>query len=496
MAVSYPDRSKRASGQIVRGCSEETDKGVRVSEQDAGKLAGRVALVTGAGRGLGREIALAFGRAGADVAVNYRKSAEGAEQTAAEIRALGRRAETLQADVSVVAEGQQLVAETVARFGRLDILVNNAGTFDTTPLFHITEEAFDTVLATDFKGPFFLAQAAARQMVAQQGGSIISLASGVAKDPDPGYFVGTSYAGAKAALWRTSQRLAMELGPFGVRVNVIVPGFIHSMFDLGWRSRVTLQVAVGLVLAMLGTRVTLFWPFTYPAVGGLVTVLWVVGLMNAFAFLDNMDGLATGVGVIASATFAATQVQVGGLFAPAALLIVAGALGGVWVFNRYPARLFLGTSGSWLIGFLLGALTIAGTYYRYEMGDSPNGVLSPLLVMAVPFYESAVVFLLWLNERDHPFLSNPRHFSYRLQQVGLAPAQSVGLLLLVSLGAGLGSLLLRQLNAFGTAVLLGQTTCLIGVVALVEVSAIRRQRASRPGLLAAPGVPEVQGRMP
>src|SRR3954447_6709480 len=141
-------------------------------ERGAGKLAGRAALVTGAGRGIGRAIALAYAQAGADVAVNYRKSAEGAEQVATEIRSLGRRAETLQADVSIVAVGQRLVAETVERFGRLDVLVNNAGTFNTTPFFHVTEEAFDAVLATDFKGPFFLAQAAARQMVAQQGGAI------------------------------------------------------------------------------------------------------------------------------------------------------------------------------------------------------------------------------------------------------------------------------------------------------------------------------------
>jgi len=199
-----------------------------VSEQQAGKLAGKVALITGAGRGIGQAIAFAFAREGADIAVNYHKSVEGAERTASEIRALGRRAETLQADVSVVTEGQRLVAETVERFGRLDILVNNAGRFDTTALFHVTEEAFDRILATDFKGPFFLTQAAARQMVAQQGGAIINLASGVAKDADPGYFVGTPYAGAKAALWRVSQRLAMELGPQGIRVNVIVPGFIHS----------------------------------------------------------------------------------------------------------------------------------------------------------------------------------------------------------------------------------------------------------------------------
>lgn len=203
-------------------------KEATVREQTSGKLAGKVALITGAGRGIGQGIALAFAREGADVAVHYRESRDGAEETARQIRALGRRAELLQADISVVAQGQRLIAETVEQFGRLDILINNAGTFNTTKLFDVTEERFDRVLATDFKGPFFLAQAAARVMVSQGSGTIINLASGIAKDPDPGYFVGIPYAGAKTALWRASQRMAMELGPQGIRVNVIVPGFIHS----------------------------------------------------------------------------------------------------------------------------------------------------------------------------------------------------------------------------------------------------------------------------
>jgi 3-oxoacyl-[acyl-carrier protein] reductase len=199
-----------------------------VNGEHKGKLEGRVALITGAGRGIGQAMALAFARAGADVAINYRQSREGAEETAETIRTFGRRAETLQADVSVVAEGRRLVAETVARFGRLDILVNNAGTFNTKRLMDVTEEMFDSIMAVDFKGPFFLAQAAARAMIPQGKGAIINFASGVAVDADPGYFVGTPYAGAKAGLWRASQRLAMELGPRGIRVNVIVPGFIHS----------------------------------------------------------------------------------------------------------------------------------------------------------------------------------------------------------------------------------------------------------------------------
>lgn len=193
-----------------------------------GKLMGKTALVTGAGRGIGAGIAEAFAREGADVAVNYHHSAAGAEVVAERVRALGRRAEVIQADVSSVADGQRLVADTVSRFGRLDILVNNAGTFDTTPLLKVTEERFEHVVATDFKGPFFLCQAAARVMIPRGHGTIVNFASGVAADADPGYFVGTPYAGAKAALLRASQRLAMELGPFGVRVNVVIPGFVHS----------------------------------------------------------------------------------------------------------------------------------------------------------------------------------------------------------------------------------------------------------------------------
>jgi UDP-GlcNAc:undecaprenyl-phosphate GlcNAc-1-phosphate transferase len=276
--------------------------------------------------------------------------------------------------------------------------------------------------------------------------------------------------------WYRGGELAVILG---LATLMMLAGLLTDLFEPGWRVRLGVQVLAAVALAAFGARVTLFWPFTYPVVGGLVTVLWVVGLVNAFAFLDNMDGLATGIGLIAALLFTLTQVQVGSLFAPAALLILVGSLGGILIFNRYPARLFLGFSGSWFLGFLLAAMTIAGTYYRYGRQESPNSVLAPLLVMAVPFYESAVVFLIWLSERDQPFLYNPRHFSYRLQEVGLSPGQSVWLLMLVSLGAGLGALLLRRLDALGTMVLLGQTACLIAVVALVELTAIRRKRVRR-----------------
>ena len=265
----------------------------------------------------------------------------------------------------------------------------------------------------------------------------------------------------------------------GLATLTLAAGLVTDLFEPGWRLRLALQIVPAAALAVSGTRVTLFWPFASPAVGGLLTVIWVVGVVNAFSFLDNMDGLAAGVGLVASLLFAAAQVQGGSLFAPAALLVLAGGLAGVLVFNRYPARLFLGYGGSWFLGFMLAAMTVAGTYYRYDGHDTRNAVLAPLLVMAVPFHESAVVFLVWLGERDQSFRHNPRHFSYRLEAIGLTPRQSVRLLTLVSLGAGLGALLLRRLDAFGTAVLLGQTACLMGVVAVVEASAIRRIRCRR-----------------
>jgi len=146
-----------------------------------------------------------------------------------------------------------------------------------------------------------------------------------------------------------------------------------------------------------------------------------VGLTNAFNFLDNMDGWAAGVGLAVALLFAAAQLQVGSLFAPAVRLVLARVLGGFLVHNRYPSRLFLGDSGSDFLGFLLGAMTVAGTYYRYGAGDSRSNVLLPLLVMAVPLYESASVFVIWLGEQHDPFTWNRHHFSYRLLESGLTP---------------------------------------------------------------------------
>lgn len=254
---------------------------------------------------------------------------------------------------------------------------------------------------------------------------------------------------------------------------IMAMGLVDDRFGLGWRLRLSVQAGLALILVLGGLRITLFWPFNHPVLTGALTVLWIVGLTNAFNFLDNMDGLAASVGLIAAALFAAAQGLVGGLFVPAVLLVLIGALGGFLVHNRPPARLFMGDSGSNFLGFLLGTLTVAGTFTRPERGFSPYSVLSPLLVMAVPLYDTASVVLIRLREGRSPFQADRRHFSHRLVDRGLSPPRAVLTIDLVTLTGGLGALLLPFLDAAGAAVVVAQTACLVGLVAILEVAAPR-----------------------
>lgn len=256
----------------------------------------------------------------------------------------------------------------------------------------------------------------------------------------------------------------------GLATVVMFMGLADDRSPIGWKPRLGIQVGLAVALALGGVRLTLFGPLANPIFGGVVTVLWVVGLTNAFNFLDNMDGLAAGVGLIAAALFIGAQVAADSLFAPAVLLGLVGALAGFLVHNRHPARLFMGDAGSNFLGFLLGAITVAGTYYRYGAGESKFGVLAPLLVMAVPLYDSCSVILIRLREGRSPFVGDRRHFSHRLVERGLTPPQAVRTIDLVTLAGGLGALLLHRLDLTGALVVVAQTVCLLGVVAILELS--------------------------
>lgn len=183
---------------------------------------GKVALVTGGARRLGRQLTLALARAGADVVINYFRSAEEAEQTAADVTALGRRAIAVHADVALRPEVDALIRRAADTFGRLDIVVNNASTFESTPFLGIEEAEWDRVLAVNVKGPFLVAQAAAPLLQRDGGGVVINIADLSALQPWPSY---AHHAVSKAGLVHLTRVMARALAP-SIRANCIVPGTV------------------------------------------------------------------------------------------------------------------------------------------------------------------------------------------------------------------------------------------------------------------------------
>ncbi|MGE5552373.1 MAG: 3-oxoacyl-[acyl-carrier-protein] reductase [Betaproteobacteria bacterium] len=189
------------------------------------ELAGQAALVTGGSRGLGRAIALALAEAGADVAVNYARRAEAAEQVVAEIRGLGRRALAIQADVGDLSQVEAAFEQVLREFGRLDILVNNAGVTRDSLLIRMREEDWDAVLTTNLKSIYNCTKAAARHMMKARRGVIVNISSVVGLGGNAGQ---ANYAAAKAGILGFTKSVAKELAPRQVRVNAVAPGFIVS----------------------------------------------------------------------------------------------------------------------------------------------------------------------------------------------------------------------------------------------------------------------------
>ena len=185
----------------------------------------RIALVTGAGRGIGRGIALKLAEAGYDVGVHYGTSREGAEQVAEAIRNMGRKAVTIQGNVQNVQEIEEMFKQFFKEFDRIDVLVNNAGITRMAPFLEISEELWNSVVNTDLKGAFFCAQQAARKMVETgSGGVIINITSNHSIGCWPN---STVYGPVKAALDKLTKNMALDLAKYGIRVVAIAPGYTH-----------------------------------------------------------------------------------------------------------------------------------------------------------------------------------------------------------------------------------------------------------------------------
>lgn len=185
----------------------------------------RVAVVTGASRGIGRACALELARTGMNIAVNYKSSRQGAEDTVKAIQSLGRISRAYEADTSVSSQVTSMVESVMRDFGRIDVLVNNAGVLKRSPFTEITEEDWDRILDTNLKGYFLVGQAVARVMMSQGGGTIVNISSNAEEMPSPRL---AHYSVAKAGVAMLTKSMALELAASAIRVLAVAPGLIET----------------------------------------------------------------------------------------------------------------------------------------------------------------------------------------------------------------------------------------------------------------------------
>lgn len=257
-------------------------------------------------------------------------------------------------------------------------------------------------------------------------------------------------------------------------------GLVDDARKLDWKFRLLVEVLVAAAV-VFGRGWTLTFFVDWPLVTEVVSVLWIVGLINSFNFLDNMDGLSGGVAAIASVLLATVMLLTPEgssadpqLFIAGFLFLLAGSLIGFLFHNRPPARIFMGDAGSYFVGYSLAVMTILATF---TSGSMPrHAILAPLCILAVPLYDTASVIWIRLRAGRSPFEGDTNHFSHRLVALGLSKPQAVLTIYLTSTACGLGALVLPQVNLFGAIVVMLVIACLLCVIAILEITARRKLR--------------------
>jgi UDP-GlcNAc:undecaprenyl-phosphate/decaprenyl-phosphate GlcNAc-1-phosphate transferase len=263
-----------------------------------------------------------------------------------------------------------------------------------------------------------------------------------------------------------ADRIPLLLAVLGCTVVLHIVGLIDDHRPLGPRPKFAVQLAVALVTSwFMGVRVAEFLPAPLSVA---LTVLWIVFITNAFNFLDNMDGLSSGVAAIAAAIFAMTAIAAGQIFVPTLAWLLVGSLLGFLIFNFSPASVFMGDAGSLVIGYLLSVITILTTYYDPSLELTPLGVIVPLVVLAVPLYDVVSVVVHRLRLGESPFRGDRRHFSHRLVNRGLSPRGAVLTIYLATAATGLPAIVLPRVDWPAAILLLIQCLCVVTMIAILE----------------------------
>jgi UDP-GlcNAc:undecaprenyl-phosphate GlcNAc-1-phosphate transferase len=249
--------------------------------------------------------------------------------------------------------------------------------------------------------------------------------------------------------------------------------FLLGLWDdkkhLGPFFKLAVQFAVAIIAAGFAeVRVEFF--IENKIITTALSAVWIVLIINAFNFLDNMDGAAAGIAVIASSILFTAAAISGQVFVGGLAVVFTGTLLGFLVFNFPPAKIFAGDAGSLVIGFFLAMLTLRTTYYHQAQSGQWYPVFIPLIVMAVPLYDFISVTALRIKQGKSPFVGDTQHFSHRLKKRGLTDTQTVLSLYLATLCTGLGATFLYQVNLAGAILILIQTIMVLSIIAILETT--------------------------
>ncbi len=249
--------------------------------------------------------------------------------------------------------------------------------------------------------------------------------------------------------------------------------FILGLWDdkkhLGPFCKLGVQFAVAIAAAFFADiRVEFF--IENKIITSLLSAFWIVLIINAFNFLDNMDGLSAGIAVITSSILFTAAALNGQVFIGSMALIFIGTLLGFLVFNFPPAKIFMGDAGSLVVGFFVALLSLRTTYYNQAQSGQWYPVLMPLVVMAVPLYDFISVTLLRICQGKSPFVGDTQHFSHRIKKRGLTDTQTVLTLYMATLCTGLSATFLYQVNLAGAVLIFAQTVMILLIIAIFEAT--------------------------
>jgi UDP-GlcNAc:undecaprenyl-phosphate GlcNAc-1-phosphate transferase len=249
--------------------------------------------------------------------------------------------------------------------------------------------------------------------------------------------------------------------------------FVLGLWDdkkhLGPFCKLVVQLAVAIAAAFFADIRAEFF-IENKIITSLLSAVWIVLIINAFNFLDNMDGLSAGIAVITSSILFTAAALNGQVFIGGLALAFIGTLLGFLVFNFPPAKIFMGDAGSLVVGFFVAMLSLRTTYYNQAQSGQWYPVLMPLVVMAVPLYDFISVTLLRICQGKSPFVGDTQHFSHRIKKHGLSDTQTVLTLYLATLCTGLGATFLYQVNLAGAILIFIQTLMVLFIIAIFETT--------------------------